>query len=139
MAEPAANNPWRIGVDTGGTFTDLVLSRDGRLTTEKLASTPENPALALLEGLQLLLGDEVAQAVGRVPGRRHLALQRLVLGLAAQGLKIARVVGPVRSVETEFYFTLLRLLISSPIRQPEKIVRPRPTKNMFVPVKNEIK
>jgi N-methylhydantoinase A/oxoprolinase/acetone carboxylase beta subunit len=42
----------RIGVDTGGTFTDFVISENGRLTTKKIPSTPDNPSLAILEGLR---------------------------------------------------------------------------------------
>ncbi|MBZ0301677.1 MAG: hydantoinase/oxoprolinase family protein [Anaerolineae bacterium] len=49
------------GVDIGGTFTDLVLSVEGRLTIHKLLSTPENPAEAMLMGLD---------AVGAAPGTR---------------------------------------------------------------------
>lgn len=40
-----------IGVDIGGTFTDLVLSAEGRLHIHKLLSTPANPAQAMLAGL----------------------------------------------------------------------------------------
>jgi N-methylhydantoinase A len=43
-----------IGVDIGGTFTDLVLSADGRLHIHKLLSTPDNPAQAMLAGLTAL-------------------------------------------------------------------------------------
>ena len=39
------------GVDIGGTFTDLVLSVDGRLKIHKLLSTPHDPAQAMLAGL----------------------------------------------------------------------------------------
>lgn len=44
----------RIGIDTGGTFTDFVFFEEetGELRTHKLSSTPENPALAILEGLE---------------------------------------------------------------------------------------
>jgi len=46
----------RIGIDTGGTFTDLVLlAADGRIERRKLPSTPADPALALIEGLQQVL------------------------------------------------------------------------------------
>lgn len=45
-----------IGVDTGGTFTDLVLDDGGsQLLTYKLLSTPEDPARAVLQGVQALL------------------------------------------------------------------------------------
>lgn len=42
----------RVGVDIGGTFTDLLLSVDGRLVVHKLLSTPHNPAEAMLAGLR---------------------------------------------------------------------------------------
>jgi N-methylhydantoinase A len=41
-----------IGVDTGGTFTDFVFKDGGRWGVYKRPSTPENPAKALLEGLE---------------------------------------------------------------------------------------
>jgi len=41
----------RIGVDTGGTFTDFVIFAGGRISTRKLPSTPANPSLAILRGL----------------------------------------------------------------------------------------
>jgi N-methylhydantoinase A len=43
-----------VGVDIGGTFTDIVLSVDGRLRIHKLLSTPQNPAQAMLAGLSSL-------------------------------------------------------------------------------------
>src|SRR5262245_17033622 len=42
----------RVGVDTGGTFTDFVFERGQRLEIFKLASTPSNPAQAILDGLE---------------------------------------------------------------------------------------
>ena len=41
----------KVGVDVGGTFTDLVFAAEGRLWTRKVLSTPSDPALAVLEGL----------------------------------------------------------------------------------------
>jgi N-methylhydantoinase A len=43
-----------IGVDAGGTFTDFVAVDDTGLRSCKVLSTPDNPALAILEGLRLL-------------------------------------------------------------------------------------
>ena len=43
-----------VGVDIGGTFTDLVISQDGQLKIHKLLSTPANPAQAMLEGLEII-------------------------------------------------------------------------------------
>jgi len=49
---PQATRSEVIGVDTGGTFTDLVrIDARGVLSVHKLASTPDDPARAVLEGL----------------------------------------------------------------------------------------
>jgi N-methylhydantoinase A len=42
----------RVGVDTGGTFTDFVFARDGRLEVFKVASTPSDPSRAIVNGLR---------------------------------------------------------------------------------------
>ena len=47
--------PAIIGVDTGGTFTDLIAFVDGELRTHKVLSTPRDPALAVLRGLRELV------------------------------------------------------------------------------------
>ena len=45
----------RIGVDTGGTFTDfLAFSEDGSLYAAKTLSTPEDDSRAFLTGLETL-------------------------------------------------------------------------------------
>ena len=48
----------RIGVDTGGTFTDIVAldTRTGRLSTTKTPSTPDDPAAGFLTGIEKILG-----------------------------------------------------------------------------------
>lgn len=54
-----------IGVDIGGTFTDLVLSDGQSLKIHKLLSTPGNPAQAMLDGLRQMGGDLTAfQRIG---------------------------------------------------------------------------
>ena len=45
----------RIGVDTGGTFTDFVVFFEGRVLTLKLPSTPTDPSRAILQGLREFL------------------------------------------------------------------------------------
>ncbi|WP_457623855.1 hydantoinase/oxoprolinase family protein [Persephonella sp.] len=47
-----------VGVDTGGTFTDIVYIQNGKISVLKVPSTPENPAKAVLEGLSSLNFDE---------------------------------------------------------------------------------
>ena len=41
----------RIGVDTGGTFTDFVVLEDSEVRVFKVPSTPDHPEKAVLEGL----------------------------------------------------------------------------------------
>ena len=43
----------RIGVDVGGTFTDLILvdEETGRITVDKVPSTPDDPARGVVEGI----------------------------------------------------------------------------------------
>ncbi|HXQ98292.1 MAG TPA: hydantoinase/oxoprolinase family protein [Candidatus Limnocylindrales bacterium] len=46
----------RIAMDTGGTFTDCVFVRDGRLEILKVPSTPDNPARAIVHALEKVIG-----------------------------------------------------------------------------------
>jgi N-methylhydantoinase A len=45
-------------VDTGGTFTDVLLLEGGRLTALKVPSSPADPAEAVLEGMRAVSGAE---------------------------------------------------------------------------------
>ncbi len=56
----------RVGVDTGGTFTDFVYAaRDGRPGVFKLASTPGDPSRAIAEGLRRI-AVEMKTSVGEL-------------------------------------------------------------------------
>jgi N-methylhydantoinase A len=67
MTAPAPDRRLRIGIDTGGTFTDVVAldATTGELVTTKTPSTPANPADGFLNGVHKVLdlmgatGDEV--------------------------------------------------------------------------------
>ena len=49
---------WRIGIDVGGTFTDLAaVDETGRVVIAKCASTPRDQSEGLLEGLGLLAAE----------------------------------------------------------------------------------
>src|SRR5262249_49113049 len=48
---PRANSHLRIGVDTGGTFTDFIVIFKDRFIAFKLPSTPQSPEEAILAGL----------------------------------------------------------------------------------------
>ncbi|MCP4766293.1 MAG: hydantoinase/oxoprolinase family protein, partial [Gammaproteobacteria bacterium] len=44
---------FRVGVDVGGTFTDIVfLSDEGTVLATKIASTPDNYSVAVLAGIE---------------------------------------------------------------------------------------
>ena len=47
----------RLGVDTGGTFTDFVFSVGGERRIFKLASTPDDPSRAITAGLRRIVGE----------------------------------------------------------------------------------
>lgn len=53
------NDRLRVGVDTGGTFTDFVYQTNNELRIFKVASTPDDPARAIKDGLQRI-ADEIA-------------------------------------------------------------------------------
>jgi N-methylhydantoinase A len=54
----------RVGIDTGGTFTDVVAfdERDGRVYSTKTSSTPNDPAEGFMAGISKIL--EIATAEG---------------------------------------------------------------------------
>lgn len=55
----------RVGVDTGGTFTDVIKQQsDGSVEIHKLLSTPDDPSRAIGDGVSAILGPgEVAKEV----------------------------------------------------------------------------
>ena len=70
---PAPHEPrLRIGIDTGGTFTDVVCvdSRSGAMRVTKVASTPANPAIGLVRGVRQIL-EATGEPVTEVAGLAH--------------------------------------------------------------------
>lgn len=51
---PTAAASCRVGVDTGGTFTDFVFESEGKLEIFKLASTPQDASAAIRSGLEII-------------------------------------------------------------------------------------
>ncbi|GAA3024573.1 hydantoinase/oxoprolinase family protein [Streptosporangium longisporum] len=68
----------RIGVDTGGTFTDVVAvdEQTGEITTTKTPSTPANPADGFMEGVRKVL----RKAAGTGEGTDLSAVSAVVHG-----------------------------------------------------------
>ncbi|HML06996.1 MAG TPA: hydantoinase/oxoprolinase family protein [Xanthobacteraceae bacterium] len=79
----------RIGIDTGGTFTDIVCVDDssGAMRVTKVASTPSNPAVALVRGVHAILGqcgagiDELAVLAHGTTVATNALLQGEIAGL----------------------------------------------------------
>src|SRR5215467_12966066 len=47
----------RIGIDTGGTFTDFIVVRDGKVEMFKELSTPHSPEEAIMKGMARIVTD----------------------------------------------------------------------------------
>ncbi|HTW84005.1 MAG TPA: hydantoinase/oxoprolinase family protein [Candidatus Sulfotelmatobacter sp.] len=70
---------WRVGIDIGGTFTDLVaLADDGRLIRHKIASTPRAPEDGLLGALAALLGEVAPHEIALVAHASTIATNALL-------------------------------------------------------------
>ncbi|MGV9325036.1 hydantoinase/oxoprolinase family protein [Streptosporangium sandarakinum] len=78
----------RIGVDTGGTFTDVVAvdERTGEITTVKTPSTPADPADGFMEGVRKVLAAAGAAAEAGA-GAGVGATTELAAGARAGGLE----------------------------------------------------
>ena len=66
MAATAHRDDARIGVDVGGTFTDLVALVDGELAVAKVPSTPTDQSVGVMSAL-----DEVGVDAARVRAFAH--------------------------------------------------------------------
>ncbi|TET73793.1 MAG: hydantoinase/oxoprolinase family protein [Candidatus Aminicenantes bacterium] len=53
----------RIGVDTGGTFTDFVIYINGKIEIDKIPSTPKDPSLSILKGINKILRSNLSPMV----------------------------------------------------------------------------
>src|SRR6266545_2265061 len=64
MGDRMSGGRYRLGVDVGGTHTDLVLldTSTGALMVEKVSSTPKNPALGVLNGVGKFIARGIAPA-----------------------------------------------------------------------------
>ncbi len=111
--------PFRVGIDIGGTFTDLVLldSRTGRLVNEKVLTTPNDPSAGALEGLEKILGRN-----GVEPGRVRQLIHGTTLVANAiierRGARVALVTtagfGDVLEIGTEWRYDTYDLFMETP-------------------------
>ncbi len=68
----ASPHRYRIGIDTGGTFTDIVMvdRTTGAMHVTKVSSTPSNPAIGLVKGVNQIL-QPVGGTADDVAGLAH--------------------------------------------------------------------
>ena len=72
MAHSESQTRYRIGIDTGGTFTDIVSvdTISGAISVTKVSSTPANPGIALVRGVRAIL-QQVGGRSASVAGMAH--------------------------------------------------------------------
>jgi N-methylhydantoinase A len=86
----------RTGIDTGGTFTDLVRIGPEGTTVAKVASTPDDPARAVLDGLDQL---EAADGADRLIHGTTVATNAL----------LTRTGGPIAFITTKGFRDVLEI------------------------------
>jgi N-methylhydantoinase A len=120
------NSPLSLGIDIGGTFTDLVIHdpRDGRAVIWKESTTPDDPARGALEGTRKVLEKAGAkpEQVGRVVHATTLFTNALIERKGAKtGLLTTSGFRDVLEIGRERKYELYDLFIEMP-----KPLVPRP-------------
>ncbi|GAC1415278.1 MAG: hydantoinase/oxoprolinase family protein [Acidobacteriaceae bacterium] len=108
----------RIGIDTGGTFTDFVRLDDDRLSVHKVRSTPADPSLAILSGLaEMAAGQAVSEVVHGTTVATNAVLECKVARVAlvtTKGFEDVLLIG--RQARSELYNFMIPL--PRPILEP---------------------
>jgi N-methylhydantoinase A/oxoprolinase/acetone carboxylase beta subunit len=94
----------RLGIDTGGTFTDLVLFDGEHLRVHKVRSTPDDPARAILAGI-----DELLAASGHMARLAAEPLEAVHGSTVATNALLERTGARVALVVTEGFEDVLRI------------------------------
>jgi N-methylhydantoinase A len=120
------NSPLSLGIDIGGTFTDLVIHdpRDGRAVIWKESTTPDDPARGAIEGTRRVLAKAGArpEQVGRVVHATTLFTNALIERKGARtGLLTTAGFRDVLEIGRERKYELYDLFIEMP-----KPLVPRP-------------
>jgi len=78
---------FRVGIDIGGTFTDLILvSDDGAMHTKKVLSTPDDYGRGVVDGLETALGELAIepQSIERLVHATTVATNTILEGKGAE-------------------------------------------------------
>jgi N-methylhydantoinase A len=108
-----------LGIDIGGTFTDVVIYRhdDGHIFSHKELTTPSNPTLGAMTGVRYLLAKTglQPQAIGRVVHATTLFANALIERRGAvTGLITTRGFRDTLEMRREFKYDLYDLFIELP-------------------------
>jgi len=125
---------WRVGVDVGGTFTDLVASDEaGNVRRFKVATTPRAPEQGLLAALRTLLAGVDARAIEHLShastiatnallGQVHLELPRVAF-ITTEGFRDVLEIG--RQARSSVYDLFVRRPRPLARREDRLVVRER--------------
>ncbi len=110
---------FRVGVDIGGTFTDLVMinSTTGRLFNEKVLTTPQDPSQCVLNGVQKILqANNVAPADVQqvIHGTTLVANAVIERRGAAVALITTKGFGDIQEIGTEMRYDTYDLFMETP-------------------------
>src|SRR3954447_3980921 len=109
--------PLRIAVDTGGTFTDCVAVQRGRLRMLKVFSTPADPSLAIVEGVERLAGNDAVLVLHGTTVGTNTLLQRKgarVAFITTEGFEDTLAIGrQARPKLYDFFFDRIEPLVDS--------------------------
>jgi N-methylhydantoinase A len=116
---PPRQNPGatvRIAVDIGGTFTDLVLVKGGRVAASaKVLTTPADPSIAIEAGIERLLEDVRAEEVREVVHATTLISNALIERKGATTALIAtKGFRDVMTIRRELRYDLYDLFLEMP-------------------------
>ena len=108
-----------VGVDVGGTFTDLVLvdKRRNRIFTGKLLTTASDPSVAMLEGIDRILKDadiNISEVEGVVHGTTLVTNTVIERKGAKVGLLTTRGFRDVAEMGREIRYDLYDLFLEKP-------------------------
>ncbi len=96
----------RVAIDTGGTFTDCIFVRDGRLQVLKVPSTPASPAQAIGQALRSIVEARKSAPPG---GGRSQALELICGTTVGTNALLQRRGGRVTLVTTKGFEDVLEL------------------------------
>jgi N-methylhydantoinase A len=83
IKDKAMQNQYRLGIDAGGTFTDFILAdRKGDVRIFKALSTPQDPTLAIRNGLKLI-EEETGISATEIVSNADLCINGTTVGLNA--------------------------------------------------------